>query len=246
MAPERLFMSPPRAHFPKSPTTLTKRGSAQTPLQDAQERAKALGIPTKTRGGVGKTHYGLKHLELKIAEATARNAAGAAEEEDMFGGIFGRGRIKGRGISLPLGRYHVNSRKLHDNIVQIRSSRGGAVKQFPSERVSAAVGSCLRKIVGGKALSFEEIAELSDPERRYLHRVTTQCDCDAGIPAPKKDDETIEADNFTLWKGEISAGNDNPEMVRKFKALILNMASSGRLPRQQVHQTLIDLLALGK
>ena len=245
MAPERLF-SPPRAHFPKSPTTMTKRGSAQTPLQDAQARAAALGIPLKTRGGTGKTYYGLKHLETKIAEATARNAAAGAAEEDMFGGIFTGMGIKGRGISLPLGRYHVNSRKLHDNIVQIRSARGGAVKQFPSERVSAAVGSCLRKIIGGKALSFDEIDGLSDPERRYLHRVTTQCDCDAGIPAPKKDEETVEADNFALWKGEIQAGNDNPEMVRKFKALILNMAGSGRLPRQQVHQTLIDLLALGK
>ena len=39
---------------------------------------------------------------------------------------------------------------------------------------------------------------------------------------------------------------DGIEQVRKFKALILNMSNSGRLPRQQVHQTLIDLLALGK
>ena len=149
-------------------------------------------------------------------------------------------------MASPLGRYVINQRKLHDDIVQIRSLKGGAVARFPSERVSAAVGACLRKIVGGAALSYEDIAGLSDMDRRYLHHITTQCDVDAGIPAPKKDGEQIERDNFTLWKGEIQAGNDNPEMVRKFKALILDMANSGRLPRGQVHKTLIDLLALGK
>ena len=156
--------------------------------------------------------------------------------------------MRGRGIKCPLGRYTICSKKLQDDIIQIRSARGGAVKLFPSERVSAKVGAALRKIVEGGGVSFDDIEGLSDEERRYLHRVATHCDINdkLKIPAPKKDLEAIQADRFTLLRGEIAAGNDSPELVKEFKTMILQMSNTGRLPRGQVHEILLDLLALGK
>jgi hypothetical protein len=113
--------------------------------------------------------------------------------------------------------------------------------------VSPNVAAALRKIVGGSVLSYDEISGLSDSEKRYLNRVTTQCDIpDGGIPAPKKDDVAKEHDRFTLLRGEIVAGNDSPELIKEFKSLLLKMKNSGQLPVHQVYTILADLLALGK
>ena len=165
-------------------------------------------------------------------------------------GVHPSHRIRGRGVAsvddkFKLGRYTINTRKLADNIVQLRSARGGAIHKFPSTSVSDAVASALRKIVGGGALSFDEIAGLSESERRYLHDVATHSGIPHNLPAPK-DEQSAQSDRFTVLRGEIMASNDNPELVREFKTLILKMSASGQLPKGAVREVLLDLVALGK
>ena len=99
----------------------------------------------------------------------------------------------------------------------------------------------------GGSLTFDDIEGLSEDERRFMHRLGNQCDCvdRVGIAAPKKDAEAKMADDFTLYRGQILAGNDAPELVRKFKTLLLKMASLELLPKSQVREICIDLLSLG-
>jgi hypothetical protein len=156
--------------------------------------------------------------------------------------------MAGRGIHrTPLGRYSICTRKLGEDIVQIRSLKGGAIAKFPSEKVTPGIAKCLRKIVGGDVLGFDDIEGLSDDERRYMHRVANTCDLldKCPIPAPKKDSVQLEHDLFLKLQGEIGAGNDNPELIKEFKRLIFKMKNSGSLPAAQVNRCLYDLLSLG-
>ena len=112
--------------------------------------------------------------------------------------------MQGRGIHREqLGRYTICTRKLGDDIVQIRSARGGAVHRFPTEKVSGAVAAALRKVVSGGTLGFDDIEGLNEDERRYLHRVANGCDLldRCPVPAPKKDAAQIEMDLFTKLRG---------------------------------------------
>ena len=117
--------------------------------------------------------------------------------------------------------------------------------RFPSQAVSDAVASSLRKIVSGGELSFDDISGLKESERRYLHDVVTQCGVASNLPQPK-DAIAAQSDRYTILKGEIIAGQDNPELVREFKTLILKMSASGQLPKGAVREVLLDLVALGK
>ena len=44
-------------------------------------------------------------------------------------------------------------------------------------------------------------------------------------------------------KGEILAGNDNKEMVKNFKIILLRFMNSGKIPRRQGQEILTDLVS---
>ena len=178
----------------------------------------------------------------------------------------GRGRPKGSGISVPFkdkvdtsrgikaepryiafGRYLINTKKLKDNIMAIKRPSGGNIIEFPSTKISNNLSEVIKKIVGGKIPTFNELSALSDEEKDYLYRVTNKSEIEDkfSIPAPSKDKLEKELHNFEVMKGEIMAGNDSKELIKNFKVLILKLSKSGSLPKKDVHDILQELLEMG-
>ena len=52
-------------------------------------------------------------------------------------------------------------------------------------------------------------------------------------------------DDFELMKGEIMAGNDNKDMIKKFKILLMKLSNTQQLPKSQVRDILFDLTSMG-
>ena len=46
-------------------------------------------------------------------------------------------------------------------------------------------------------------------------------------------------------KGEISSGNDSPELIKEFKRLILKLQKNNSLPKKEVYEILEELNTLG-
>jgi hypothetical protein len=68
---------------------------------------------------------------------------------------------------------------------------------------------------------------------------------DGGIPSPDKETEQKEMEEFEKMRGQILAGNDNKELVKKFKMTLLKYAKDGRLPRREVNEILIEMASIG-
>jgi hypothetical protein len=65
------------------------------------------------------------------------------------------------------------------------------------------------------------------------------------VPTPNKDDDDKDIHQYEVMKGEILSGNDNVEMVKKFKILIMKMMRKELLPKSQAKDILLDLATLG-
>ena len=80
-----------------------------------------------------------------------------------------------------------------------------------------------------------------------MHRVANGCDLldRCPLPTPKKDKTEIEQDLFAKLRGELVAGNTNPELIKDFKKLLFKMKVEGSLPASQVNRILLDMLSLG-
>lgn len=147
----------------------------------------------------------------------------------------------------PLGKYVIHKHKLQDGILQIKTAKGGTVGHFPTEAISSELSRVLRKIVGGSMVDFDEINELKDGDKSYLNKIVKTAHLSDKISVPKPDygREKIELNRFQILKGEIGAGNDNKEMIREFKVLLMKFVNQGRVPRRQAHEILVDLAAQG-
>ena len=148
---------------------------------------------------------------------------------------------------VPLGKYVINKGQLDKNIISIKTKSGGCICGFKSQRTSAKMGGVLRKIIGGGIPSFDEIQELDDADKSYLHKVASASGIidKLSIPAPDKTAEDKDIDQFELMKGQILSGNDNKDYIKKFKLLVMKLSKEDLLPMRQAKEVLYELAMLG-
>jgi hypothetical protein len=157
------------------------------------------------------------------------------------------GGVKATQRFVPFGRYIINTHRLNDDIVAIKRHKGGCLKEFPSTRISNRLGCIIREIVGGGVPTFNDLDDLNDNERAYLHKLAKSSNIleRLSIPAPKKSEIDKELNEFEILKGQIIAGNDNKDVIKKFKMLILKLSNKNIIPKPQVRELLFDLTNMG-
>lgn len=148
---------------------------------------------------------------------------------------------------IPLGRYVINRHRLNDNVVSLKRPSGAGIVEFPSQRVSNVLGNVLRKIVGNGIPAFEDLEALDDDEKAYLHKLAKQSQIidRLSIPAPKKSEMDKDFNRFEILKGQIVSGNDNIELIKEFKILIMKLSNRKLIPKPQVRELLFDLTSMG-
>ena len=176
-----------------------------------------------------------------------------------------RGRPKGSGIAFkdnidhtkgiqpvkkyhPFGKYFVNSHKLnHGNVLSIRSKSGTNVREYPSRIVSPHMASIVKTIIGGGVPSYNDMNKLTEDEKDYLYKVSKRAEFadKISIPTPSKDKMEKDIHEFEVCKGEIMAGNDSKELIKKFKLLIIRLSRNGTIPKREATEVMQELLELG-
>ena len=95
--------------------------------------------------------------------------------------------------------------------------------------------------------TYEDFEALDDTERAYLHRIAKESRIidRLSIPAPNKNELDKEIDDFEKMRGQILAGNDNKDLVKKFKLLLLKLTHKNIIPKTQSREILFELTTLG-
>lgn len=191
--------------------------------------------------------------EWRYFRAILAGEQNVAEGKGIRGGsvAVASSSAKPRGITrrdlVPFGRYFIDACKLEDEIIHLKKPCGSNVPEIPTRKVSKTIGNILKGVVGGKLPSYEDIEPLNDEERNYLHNVVRRAKLNniVKIPTPDKKAQAAEMDRWELLRGEILAGNDNPELIKEFKVLLLKYIKEGRIPRREANEVLYELMALG-
>ena len=148
----------------------------------------------------------------------------------------------------PFGKYFVNSHKLnHGNVLSIKSKSGTNVREYPSRIVSPHLGHVIKTIIGGGVPSWNDMEKLSEDEKDYLYKVSKRAEFadKISIPTPSKDKMEKDIHEFEVCKGEIMAGNDSKELIKKFKLLIIKLSKNGTIPKREASEVMQELLELG-
>lgn len=144
---------------------------------------------------------------------------------------------------IPFGRYLINRKKLNDNIVMVKKPNGLFMGDLKSRRVSDKVRNVIEKIIGGNIPTYNDYNTLDDDEKEYLYFVSKKSNLidKLNVPTPSKNDEEKLKHRFEILRGQLISGNDNMEMVKEFKQVLIRMSELKLIPRNQVTDILIDL-----
>lgn len=207
---------------------------AQNVVKSLNDRLRILGWGEPNPVGVGKGMKGKGIVRVRPSQVFSSDI-------DYTKGIQPSAKF------VPIGRYLINKRQLDKDIIAIKRPAGSTIPSLPSQRVSRNFGNVMRKVVGGGLPTYDELSNLTDDERVYLHKVAkeTRIDDKLSIPTPKKDEDERDINQFEILKGQILSGNDNIELVKKFKTILLKLSRKDLIPKAQVKDLLLDLATLG-
>jgi hypothetical protein len=92
-----------------------------------------------------------------------------------------------------------------------------------------------------------DLRELSADEHVFLFQLAKDAKIDdrLAIPAPRLDADEKELHRFEVLEGQVMAGNDNRELVKELKGLVLKFNNDGRLNKTAVREMLLDITSLG-
>lgn len=174
------------------------------------------------------------------------------------------GRMKGKGLKtmktldnvdyssgmlpsanyIPFGNYLINRKKLEEGIVMIKRPSGQFMGDLRTKRVSPNVLTIFKKISGGQLPTFNDYEKLDDDEREYLQFVAKKSNLldKLQVPSPKKDKTEQLINQFEIMRGQIIAGNDSKDMLKKFKSIIIELSERDLLPKGQVRDLLLEIM----
>jgi hypothetical protein len=135
--------------------------------------------------------------------------------------------------------------KLKQGIFMVRRPDGNAVTKLKTQKVSESLASVLDDMLHEEVPDFDH---LSKEERDFLRKVASTCELDARLKfkTPAKEEKDKDEDSFEIMIGEVRAGNDSPELLKKLKIRIVKMMNDGSIPKSHAHEILTELAAMGQ
>lgn len=195
----------------------------------------------------------IQHAKSKIKDINAKKKSQGGGLMDKVRrerrtGLRGpRGRIiMGEGL-VPFGKYQLDMHDLDNNEkVCIRYDCGKLVKAIPTKIVGGSVAGALKAITKGKNPSAKDVENMTEDERNYLNLISKKASVkDLQVPSKNKSSEEKEIHKFETMKGEIIAGNDNINLIKEFKLLLIKLKKNHRISRDDANDILLELAALG-
>ena len=221
------------------------------------------------RNAIGPTGPGAGNQRIvPIANLRASTRRFRASDQVFIGAGIGKraGRPRGSGIvkhiseridktqgikqghtHVPFGKYIINKNRLDDDIFSFKHVKGYGVKGYPSKKISRNLSNVIKTIIGGGMPKYNELSNLSEDEKEYLHTVSSKAGImdKLSVPTPSKDSMEQDVHQFNVMKGEILAGNDSSVLIKKFKLLLLKLSKNGSLPKRECQEIMEDLIQLG-
>jgi len=155
--------------------------------------------------------------------------------------------IKQGHTHIQFGKYIINKNKLDDGIFSLKHENGYSVKGHPSTKLNKNLHHVFKTIVGGGQPKYEDLHNLSQEDKTYLHNVSKKAGIidKLNIPVPSKDNLEKDIHKFEVMKGEILAGNDSVELIKQFKILLLRLSKNNTISKREASEIFEDLLSLG-
>lgn len=147
---------------------------------------------------------------------------------------------------VPFGKYVINKNRLiNDRVLSIRTIKGSSVGIKPL-RISPQMIKVVNSMIDNK---FDDklYSSLKDDEKEYLYTVSKKSNLldKFNINSPDKQKEEELFNKFKVVEGQFVAGNNNPQLIKEYKLLLLKMKRFKLMEPDEVNEILEELALSG-
>jgi hypothetical protein len=148
---------------------------------------------------------------------------------------------------VPFGRYIINPSKLSRGVLEVKTLNGGKLNKYPTKEISPTLTKIMKRILDDRMPDEYDFKEMDLEDQNYLFDLAKDAKINErlNIPTPKLSKDGEEMNRFEILKGQIISGNDNREMVKEFKTMLLKLSNEGRVKKAEAREILMDLTAMG-
>jgi hypothetical protein len=148
---------------------------------------------------------------------------------------------------IPFGKYIVNPSKLSSGVFDMRTLNGNKSAKYPIKTLSPKLTKHINKILNGKGIDNDDFSEMNLEDQHFLYNLANDAKINdrLKLPTPKLSKDGEEENRFEILKGEICSGNDNKELIKEFKQMLIKFSNDGRIKKNEAREILLDLTSLG-
>jgi len=141
---------------------------------------------------------------------------------------------------LKLGKYKANKEKLLGGRLQIRSENENQVNNVKSQMISKNIRDILLKINKKEIINYSDVDKLTENEKNELYNIGKKLHITElfEIPSTLKNEEEKLKDEFFKLRGSLMAGNDSPEILKKFKIILIKMKNNKMISLSEFNEIL--------
>jgi hypothetical protein len=141
---------------------------------------------------------------------------------------------------LKLGKYKANKEKLLGGKLQIRSENENQVNNVKSQMITKNIRDILLKINKKEIINYSDVDKLDENEKNHLYNIGKKMHITElfEIPSTLKNQEEKLKDEFFKLRGSIMAGNNSPEILKKFKMILIKMKNNKMISLSEFNEIL--------
>ena len=147
---------------------------------------------------------------------------------------------------ISIGKYKAHKTKLMGGKLQMRSNNNNQIHNLKSQNITKNIRDILLKLNKDETINFSDVDKLNTDEKDQLYMIGKKLHITQlfDIPSTLKSQEDKLKDEFLLLRGSLIAGNNNPDLLRKFKIVLLKMKNKKLISLQEYNEVLNILLEM--
>ena len=147
---------------------------------------------------------------------------------------------------IPFGKYLLSLKQLQKNKFLLRTKSKNTVLSFKTLTLTRKTKAIVQKLLQDLEVSFDEIDSLNECEKNDIDTIISKTDIDTRLRVPNTKRSKLEKDlnKFNVLRGSIIAGNDNVELLKDFRRLLLSLTNENYISKKECNDVLMELLKL--
>ncbi len=147
---------------------------------------------------------------------------------------------------IDFGKYLLSLKQLQKGKFMLRTKSKNPVLSFKTITLTKKTKAIVEKLLRDIDITFEEIDALSEDEKNVIDTIVsfTCINNRLKIPNTRRSKLEQKLNKFNVLRGSIIAGNDNENLLREFRMLLVELNAEGYISKKETSDVLLQLMKL--